>query len=277
MRAVRRFTPLKRSKVSITAIAVAGVASWSAAYVADATPEPSDPPARFEPGSADSLDSDIASRLEALRRSPGSWGWTELVERGRLAVAEGDLPGACSAFEMAVQSSSNDEERVVARYCWGTALLAAAQALDSPEEGAWDQVAETLVGRDEESDPRRKRMIRLAGQVLNEAQRTSPYSRDIAAGRVMAWSTLGDEVETIAAEHQLRVIDPSMEGTARNDFAAAARIVLAVCEMGRIVLLSIDLDGLLEPEQRVALLKLMDSGAETAQAALKLTETGGPK
>lgn len=257
------------------------VAAWTGLFLAPTTSnageasQPGDPPPRFEPAGGPLLDSDIAARLEALRNNPGSWGWHELLERGRLAVADGDLPAACTAFEMAAQSSASADQRVVAQYYWATSMLATAQAMPSPENGVMGRAAGVFGNVANEPDARRARLLGLAGEVLNEAQVDSPYSRDIAAGRVMAWSLLGDEVETVAAEHQLRVIDPNMEGTARSKFAAAARIVLAVCRVGRIVLLSIELDGVLEPEHRVALLELMDTGAATAEQALAKTG-GGP-
>ncbi len=232
---------------------------------------PGDPPPTFSPADPRTLDSDIARGLAALRQRPGAWVWQDLLDRGRLAVASGDLDAASAAFELAVQSASHDEERVIAQYYWGTTLLALAQSMGEPARGVIDQVAGAWSGG-ADSNPRRTSVLQLAGAVLNEAQHSSPLSRDIAVGRVMAWSMLEDDVETIAAEHQLRVIDPAMEGTARSSLAAAARIVLAVCKVGRIVLLSIDLDGVIEPEQRLALLDLMDTGAATAEKALELTQ-----
>lgn len=239
--------------------------AWSSSAV--------EPPPKFLPTDSRTLDSDIASRLEAMRAIRGPWAWSDLLERGRLAVAAGDLPAACSAFEMATQSASSDEQRVIAQYYWGTSLLASAQAIPTAPTGFIDQIG-GILSEPEPSNPRRTQLTRLAGTVLNDAQQMSPYSRDIAASRVLAWSMLDDELETLAAEHQLRVIDPAMEGSARNKFTTVTKIVLAICRAGRVILLNIDLDRLINPEQRVALLEWMDAGATAAEISLTLTSQG---
>lgn len=229
---------------------------------------------RFVGGDPDKLDVEIEARLAALRTSGAAWRWNDLVERGRIAIAEGDLGGACSAFEMAVQASADDDEGVIARFYWGTALIAAAQSLGGIERSLVS-TARSLVAGEDEADPRRERMVRLAANVLNEAQRSAPVSRDVAAARVMAWSMLDDELETLAAEHQLRVIDPGMEGSARTNFAGAAAIVLAVCKVGSVVLRNFEFERFLRPEQRTMLLQVFDQGAAGAEMARSIGGTGG--
>lgn len=229
---------------------------------------------RFSGGDPNKLDAEIEARLAVLRAPGAAWQWNDLIERGRIAIADGDLGGACSAFEMAVQASADDDERVIARFYWGTALIATAQSMGGVEKSLVS-TARSLVAGEDEADPRRARMVRLAANVLNEAQRSAPMSRDVAAARVMAWSMLEDEVETLAAEHQLRVIDPSLEGTARTNFAGAAAIVLAVCKVGSVVLRNFEFEGFLKPEQRAMLLQVFDQGAAGAEMARSIGGTGG--
>jgi hypothetical protein len=224
---------------------------------------------RFSGSNPDRLDDEIESRLAELRAGGSPWEWSDLIERGRLAVAEGDLGGACSTFEMAVQASGSADERVISRYYWGTSLIASAQALGGSEKSLIGS-ARSLVAGDTEEDPRRLRMVRVAADVLNEAQRSSPMSRDVAAARVMAWSMLEDELETLAAEHQLRVIDPSTEGKARSSLASAASIVMAVCKAGSVVLRTFDFEKFLTPDQRAGLLQILDQGAAGAEMAVSM-------
>ncbi len=273
---MRRFSGAGRWLPSLTAAFIVASLAWLGTHPTSASPTDDEQATGFNPANSRSLDSDIAARLEELRSRQAAWAWQDLIERGRLAIAGGELSGAASAFEMAVQSASNVEERTVAQYYWGTSLLALAQSLGRPEKGVVDQVAQ-FWAEGEGPDPRRVRLLRLAGEVLNDAQASSPGSRDIAAGRITAWSMLEDEVETIAAEHQLRVIDPSMEGTARSKLALTAQVVLAVCKAGKVILLNFEFDGIMKPEKRVALLELMDSGAAAAELTLKIVPKGPRK
>lgn len=116
-------------------------------------------------------------------------------------------------------------------------------------------------------------MLQLGGTVLNRAQREVPLSRDVAAARLTAWNRLGDDLESLAAEHQLRVIDPQLEGIPRLEpMTVVAVIAVIACIGGRVVLETVDLSGYISPENRVMLLKLLDRGALAAGGFL----LGGP-
>jgi hypothetical protein len=200
------------------------------------------------------LDAAIAERLDALRAKQGAWQWRDFIDRGRAAVGQGDFAGAATAFEAASQSAPDEATRLMSDYCWANSLIASAQALPPVDNAA---------------HPRRAVLLAQAGGILNGAQRVAPLSRDIAAARVTAWSSLGDELELAAAEHQMRVIDPSMEGTPRCEPATAMLVVaLVVFVAGRYTLHAFEFKGHLTPEQRLLVLQLMDKGARVAGGIL---------
>lgn len=212
------------------------------------------PPTAFTASDPAKLDAAIEERLSQLRSTSGAWGWRELIDRGRIGVAQGDFASAATAFEAAHGAAPGPAERITTAYCWASALIAAAQAL--PEV-------------DRAPHPGRARMLLLAGTLLNAAQREVPQSREVAAARVTAWSLLGDELETTAAEHQLRVIDPTLEGNPRCDLVTIGIVALVVFVSGRYVLQTFEFRGYLEPEQRLALLSVFDTGARVTGALLK--------
>lgn len=224
---------------------LACMAALAAPHAAIAT-APAAPPMAFTVKDPAQLDAAAVARLEELRSKSGSWGWAELVDRGRIAVAQGDFAAAATAFEAASSAAAGDAERVMTAYCWASALIASAQSLPDVKGGP---------------HPNRDRLLSQAGRLLNAAQRSVPQSRDIAAARLTAWSLLGDELETTAAEHQLRVIDPTLEGNPRCEPATIGLIVLIVFVAGRYALQVYDFKGYLEPEQRLALLAALDFGA----------------
>ena len=199
------------------------------------------------------LDGAAARRLGELRAIPGNWGWRELVDRGRVAVAQGDFPAAAMAFEAAFKAAPADAERAMSAYCWASALIASAQSLPGVK-GA--------------ENPARRPLLVQAGNLLNEVQRDVPQSREVAAARLSAWSLLGDELETTAAEHQLRVIDPALEGNPRCDLVTIGIVALVVFVSGRYVLKTFEFEGYLEPKQRLALLSVFDTGARVTGALL---------
>lgn len=199
------------------------------------------------------LDSAITERLDALRQTRSAWAWSDLIERGRLAVAEGDFSGAAIIFEASVQSADEPIERLVSLQLLGRALLHDGQTMPASSE------------REREV---RSEVLREAGLRLNQAQVEAPMSRDIAAGRVAAWSQAGDDLETLAAEHQLRVIDPSMEGTARMDPLTAAVVCYAVFKAGQLILKHYDFGGHLKPEHRAAMLGAMDLAVSASLVGL---------
>lgn len=236
---------------SIKSTSRLAAAMLAACWVAAAAPSQAVVP---QPGSktaftvkqAADLETVAVNRLDELRARPDAWGWRELVDRGRIAIAQGDFASAAMAFEAARHASSSEVERVTATVCWANSLIAAAQAMTPFKDGV---------------DPRRTPMLAQAGRLLNEAQRIVPMSREVAAARVTAWSLLGDELETTAAEHQLRVIDPALEGNPRCEPMTIGMIALVVFVSGKYILKVYDFKGYLEPEQRLALLQTFDAGA----------------
>lgn len=236
------------------ALAFALVVGVSAGATSDQATEQ-----RLRIDQAAELEGAAQKRLVALRDSEQAWAFDDLIERGRIAIATGDIRGACVAFEMAVPAATDVEARFSARYLWAATLLQSAH-----------------VARSDSPDPdlRTMRQITLAAETMNDLQLIAPLSRDIAIARVMAWSMLENEAETLAAEHQLRVIDPTMEGTARSSVSDVARVVLAICEVGRVVLEQIELDGIIAPETRVLLLRSLDQGSAAATLALRFANSG---
>lgn len=228
-------------------------ASLSAPHVAIAASFTSGPPVPFTASNAGELDAKAQQQLALLNALPGPWGWRELVDRGRVAVALGDFAGAAAMFEAARRASSPGAERVATELCWANALIAAAQALPGQANG---------------QNPRRAAMLRQAGEILNETQRAVPMSRGVASARLTAWSLLGDELETLVAEHQLRVIDPSLEGIPRCEPMTLGLIALIVFVGGRYALSNFQFEGVLEPEQRLALLRIFDDGARVTSGLL---------
>lgn len=228
--------------------ALASVVSLAAPHAAVAMTSAA-PPVAFTVKDPAQLDAAAAARLEELRSKSGSWGWAELIDRGRIAVAQGDFAAAATAFEAANSAATGNAERVMTAYCWASALIASAQALPVVK-GA--------------PHPNRDRLLAQAGKLLNDTQRSVPQSRDVAAARLTAWSLLGDELETTAAEHQLRVIDPTLEGNPRCEPTTVAVVVLIVFLAGKYTLKVYDFKGYLEPEQRLALLAALDFGARLA-------------
>lgn len=228
--------------------------SLSAPHLAIANAALAGPPSALTVEDPARLDGEIAARLEALRAKQGAWQWRELIDRGRIAIGEGDFAGAAISFEAATQSAPDAAARVMSEYCWGNALISAAQVLPPNEK--------------KDPHPHRLAMLARAGCVLNAAQFDAPLSRDVAAARLTAWSSLGDGLETMTAEHQMRVIDPTLEGIPRCEPMTLFVVALVVCAGGRIVLRTIDTKGFLEPEQRLMLLKIFDRGAMLAGSAV---------
>lgn len=211
------------------------------------------PPQRFIAPDPVALDDAIEQRLAELRSKASAWDWIDLVERGRIAVAEGDFAGASIAFEASLQCADEPIERLVSLQLLGRALLHDAQTMPVPGDQERDARSATL---------------RRAGDCLNEAQIFSPLSRDIAAARVTAWSQSGDQLETLAAEHQLRVIDPAMEGTARMDPITAAIVCYAVFKAGQLILKHYDFGGNLKAEHRAAMLGALDFAVSASLTGL---------
>ncbi len=218
---------------------------------------------RFEVGEDDRLDDAIVGRLASLRSGAERWSWADMIERGRLAIAEGDFAGAVTVFESSLRSSATEAQHAVSLQFLGNALLASGQSMSCRRDG---------------ERGRRDAIIRRAGATLNDAQRLVPFSRDIAASRVAAWSQLGDELETLAAEHQLRVIDPSMEGTARMEPLTVGIICFVVFKSGQLVLRHCEFKGRLDPKHRAALLACFDLGVKAtimfAPGGVALADTG---
>lgn len=218
---------------------------------------------RFAVVGADRLDDAIAERLVSLRSTGPGWSWADLIERGRIAIAEGDFTGAATVFESSLRSADRDVERAVSLQFLGHALLASAQSIPCRRDG---------------ERSRRDAALHRAGRVLNEAQQHVPSCRDLAAARVTAWSQAGDELETLAAEHQLRVIDPSMEGTARMEPATVAIICFVFFKSGQMVLKRCEFKGVLPAKHRATLLACCDVGVVTtlllAPGGASLAEMG---
>jgi hypothetical protein len=233
---------------------LAAIGAPHAALAAACASAPAAPPAQaLSVKDAAGLDAAIAERLDALRAKQGSWQWRDFIDRGRAAVGQGDFAGAATAFEAASQSAPDEATRVMSDYCWANSLIASAQALPPVDNAA---------------HPRRAGLLAQAGGILNGAQRVAPFSRDIAAARVTAWSSLGDALELAAAEHQMRVIDPSLEGTPRCEPTTILVFALVVFVAGRYTLRAFEFKGYLTPEQRLMVLQVMDKGARVAGGIL---------
>ncbi len=237
--AARSSRPILRVSVAASLI------SMPCQGVANLHQQPPEPAQRLVVSDPGSLDRDVRNRLATLRSKVESWDWIDLIERGRLAVADGDFAGGATVFEASLQRATESVQRLVSLHYLGRAMLHDAQIKSVP--GEQERAA-------------RDRMLREAGDRLNQAQSYAPMSREIAAARVTAWSQAGDELETLAAEHQLRVIDPAMEGTARMGPVTAAIICFAVFKGTQMVLKYYDFGGHLKPEYRAALLQGMDIG-----------------
>jgi hypothetical protein len=250
-------------RLLIAATAIASLLAPDAALVLALHPGP---PA-LTVTDANTLDKAAAARLDELRAAPGNWGWRELVDRGRVAIAQGEFSAAAMAFEAAVQAAPTDAERTMSEYCWASALIACAQSLPNVEGCA---------------NPARGPLLAQAGNLLNKVQRDVPQSGEVAAARLSAWSLLGDELETTVAEHQLRVIHPNLEGNPRCLLTIGV-VAFVVCVSGRYVLKTYEFDGYLKPEQRLALLSVLDVGARvtggllTGRAIVDVFTTEVPK
>lgn len=243
-----RFLTVRNAGVALCA------ASLSAPHLTIANAALAGPPSALTVVDPARLDGEIAARLEELSTKQGAWQWSDLIDRGRIAIGEGDFAGAAISFEAATQSAPDAATRVMSKYCWGNALISAAQVLPPNEK--------------KDPHPRRLAMLTRAGCVLNAAQFDAPRSRDVAAARLTAWSSLGDGLETMTAEHQMRDIDPLLEGIPRCEPMTLFVIALVVCAGGGIVLRRIDTKGYIEPEQRLMLLKIFDRGAMLAGSAV---------
>lgn len=245
---VLRFLTVRNAGAALCA------ASLAAPHLAIAGSTPAVPPSALTVKDPAGLDAAIAERLEALRGKQGAWQWRDLIDRGRIAIGAGDFAGAAASFEAATQAAPDAATRVMSEYCWGNALVSAAQILPPDAQKA--------------PHPQRLVMLASGGSVLNAAQLKVPLSRDVAAARLTAWSSLGDGLETMAAEHQMRVIDPTLEGIPRCDPMTMAVIVLVVCAGSGIALRTIDMTEYMKPEQRLMLLRICDRGAVLAGSAL---------
>jgi hypothetical protein len=250
-------------RLLIAATAIASLLAPDAALVLALHPGP---PA-LTVTDANTLDKAAAARLDELRAAPGNWGWRELVDRGRVAIAQGEFSAAAMAFEAAFKAAPTDAERAMSAYCWASALIASAQSLPNVEGS---------------ENPAKRLLLVQAGNLLNEVQRDVPQSREVAAARLSAWSLLGDELETTVAEHQLRVIDPSLEGNPRC-LLTIGIVAFVVFSTSGYVLKTYEFDGYLEPEQRLALLSVLDVGARvtggllTGRAIVDVFTTEVPK
>jgi hypothetical protein len=222
-----------------------------------------------EDGAVD-IDAALASRLDELRAKEGNWQWADLVERGRIAIGQGDFAGAAAAFETATKCAPDTAARAMTQYCWATALIAKAQSLPSVKvkKDGWLAKAGAMVSDKPQPHPMRAELLRQAGELLNETQQSVPTSAEVAALRVTAWSLAGETVERMAAEHQARVLDPSKEGTARCDLFTIGVIALIVFASGKFALETFEFEGYLEPHRRLQLLKICDTGARTTGGLL---------
>lgn len=243
-----------RSSIRVSfAFAIAVAIAWVPSHSLSAGDQSPPQTSRFRVLGAELLEASINDRLKQLRQMETGWEWIDLIERGRIAIAEGDFSGASTTFEASLQWVDRPFERLVSLQLLGRSLLHSAQTMRVSNEA--EQAA-------------RGRALREAGERLNEAQQSAPLSRDIAAARVAAWSQAGDELETLAAEHQLRVIDPSMEGTARMEPMTVAIVCYAVFKAGQLVLKYYDFGGHLKPEHRAAMLGAMDLAVSTSLVGL---------
>ncbi len=216
------------------------------------------------------VDAALAARLDELRSKTGSWEWADLIERGRIAIGQGDFGGAVTAFETAAQCAPDTAARAMTQYCLATACIAKAQALPrvKSQKAGIVQAGKALVSDTSQPHPMREPLLRQAGEILNATQCDVPQSMEIAAMRVTAWSLLNDNVERMAAEHHARFLDPSKEGTPRCDLVTIGVIALVVFVSGKFALETFTFDGYLEPEQRLAILKVCDSGARVTGGLL---------
>jgi hypothetical protein len=216
------------------------------------------------------IDAALASRLEELRAKKGNWQWADLVERGRIAIGQGDFAGAAAAFETATKCAPDKAARAMTQYCWATALIAKAQSLPSVKvkKDGWLAKAGAMVSDKPQPHPMRVELLSQSGDLLNETQRLAPTSAEVAASRVTAWSLAGDPLERMAAEHQARVLDPSKEGTPRCDLVTIGVIALVIFVSGKFALETFEFEGYLEPHQRMQLLKLCDMGARVTGGCL---------
>lgn len=216
------------------------------------------------------IDTALAARLDELSSKTGAWQWTDLIERGRIAIGQGDFGGAAIAFEAATQCAPDDAARVMTQYCLATCLIAKAQALPriKSQKAGIIAAGQAIVSDASQPHPMRDRLLRQAGEILNATQCRVPQSMEIAALRVTAWSLLNDNVERMAAEHHARFLDPSKEGTPRCDLVTIGVIALVVFVSGKFALETFTFDGYLEPEQRMAILKVCDSGARVTGGLL---------
>lgn len=214
------------------------------------------PPERFSSGiPVEELDRAIAARLEALRDIRTPWTWYDLIERGRIAIAEGDYAAAAMAFEASLKTAERIPEQVVSRQLLGQVGILSGQGMPIGDDA---QVAARLA------------VLRAAGEQLDEAQLLVPYSRDVAAARVMAWSLVGDELQTMAAEHQLRVIDPSLEGTPRMAGVGALVVCYVAFKAGKIILERYKFESVLSSNQRFLLMKAIDLAVSSSLKAVPL-------
>lgn len=197
------------------------------------------------PPSPSEFDSVIEMELARLREVDEPWRWGQLVDRGRLSVARGQFDEGAVVLEASLNSASTPRERHVSLLLLGRTRMLAGQAM--PADGDWRRES-------------REQVLRDAGRILNEAQRDGVglNSRQIAADRVTAWSQSGDMLETLAAEHHLRQIDPAMEGTARMDPVTAAVVCYVVFKGAQIVLEQCEFDGYLDADVRQSILNALD-------------------
>lgn len=220
------------------------------------------------------VDGALAARLDELRSKKGSWQWADLVERGRIAIGQGDFGGAVTAFETATKCAPDDAARAMTQYCWATALIAKAQSLPSVKvkKDGWLAKAGALVSDTPQPHPMKQGLLRQAGELLNQTQQMAPGSLNVTASRVTAWSLAGDTLERLAAEHHARFLDPSKEGTPRCEPISTAAtygiILLVVFISGKFALETFEFEGYLEPKQRMQLLKLCDTGARITGGCL---------
>lgn len=230
----------------------AAIAAPHATLAAAVAAAPTAPPATeaLTVKDAAALDAAIAERLEAFKKKQGAWQWRDFVDRGRVAIGEGDFAGAATCFECASHAAPDAATRVMSDYCWGNALISAAQVMPPIDKKT--------------AHPNRTLMLARGGSVLNAAQQLVPLSRDVAASRVTAWSALGDNLETMAAEHQMRVIDPTLEGIPRCEPTTLMVIAVVLFIGGGVVLRTVDLSNYMNPEQRLMLLSACDRGAKIA-------------
>tara|TARA_A100000171_G_scaffold53021_1_gene75478 strand:+ start:9048 stop:9737 length:690 start_codon:yes stop_codon:yes gene_type:complete len=140
----------------------------------------------------DYLDIGAEAVIHSLLDQDEEYSYEQLIDFAIANMLLDEFAKASTLLEIAVRVAPSHEERVFATMWLGQAYLDHSTVTESTFDA--------------------NRLAHRAGNAFNVASELAPESSEAAAMRVIAWKQAGDNLEVMAAEHDLRRLGVDLEG-----------------------------------------------------------------